>query len=182
MTTVAKSTELVTESSPFVTNVVMRLFLLLLAGGAHALVSTPATRSSASPRRAIVVAQSQVVPPSDGAARPAELDVRLLNLSPDIARRVREAEEKVEIARVEFEREKKLKERQRRKRLFNAVSRSRLRQTAIFGFEQVEQELLEMQENRKGQMSFNEATPFWVQNLGRAVFKKSAKLTPTSTN
>lgn len=157
----------------------MLLCVLLLAGGANALINTP---FSASPRRAIVVAQSQVVPPSDGTPTPMEIDVRLLNLSPDIARRVREAEEKVGNARVEFEREKKLKERQRRKRLFNAVSRSRLRQTAIFGFEQVDQELLTMQQNRKDQSSFDEATPFWVQNLGRAVFRKSAKVTPTSSN
>ena len=86
------------------------------------------------------------------------------SLPPDIEQRVLEAQSKVSMARDEFEREKRVKERQRKKQLLSAVSRGKLRRRArAYGYDQ-EIELLERQMERK-QDSFVEATPTWVRKF-----------------
>lgn len=89
------------------------------------------------------------------------------SMPPDIEQRVLEAQSKVSMARVEFEREKRVKERQRKKQLLSAVSRGKLRRRArAYGYDE-EMALLERQQERK-QDSFDDATPMWVRKLKNA--------------
>lgn len=82
----------------------------------------------------------------------------------DIERRVREAEHRVQSAKVEFEREKIRNKRQRRKHLMNALARAKFaKQVRAYGFDS-EQRVREMQMT-KSQSSFDEATPLWVKKI-----------------
>mmetsp|Transcript_20031 Transcript_20031/g.62976 ORF Transcript_20031/g.62976 Transcript_20031/m.62976 type:complete len:135 (-) Transcript_20031:209-613(-) len=120
--------------------------LLLCAASAHALVVPPAMERS-------FAVQSSIAP--------LEPEVVVKPMSPDIEKRVLEAQEKVEAARLEFEREKRVKERQRKKQLFDTIARGRFRRTAqAFGYE--DEELVVAKD---GQASFEEATPDWVKRL-----------------
>lgn len=82
----------------------------------------------------------------------------------DIERRAREAEHRVQSAKVEFEREKVRNKRQRRKALMSALARAKFaKQVKAYGFDS-ELQVRETQA-KKSQANFDEATPAWVKKL-----------------